>query len=71
VTKEPITVQEEESVVMKVVSAQLRSLIEKDANRDNEVIQAKINEANLAKENEILRKNIEAVKQKHKWIWLK
>jgi hypothetical protein len=64
VTKEPITVQEEESVVMKVVSAQLRSLIEKDANRDNEVIQAKINEANLAKENEILRKNIEAVKQK-------
>jgi len=64
VTKEPITVQEEESVVMKVVSAQLRSLIEKDANRDNEVIQAKINEANLAKENEILRKNLEAVKQK-------
>ena len=64
VTKEPITVQEEESVVMKVVSAQLRSLIEKDAIRDNEVIQAKINEANLAKENKILRKNIEAVKQK-------
>jgi hypothetical protein len=28
VTKEPITVQEEESVVMKVVSAQLRTLIE-------------------------------------------
>ena len=64
VTKEPITVQEEESVVMKVVSAQLRSLIEKDAIRDKEVIQEKINEANLAKENEILRKNIEAVKQK-------
>jgi hypothetical protein len=64
VTKEPITVQEEESVAMKVVSAQLRSLIEKDANRDNEVIQAKINKANLAKENEILRKNLEAVKQK-------
>jgi hypothetical protein len=64
VTKKPITVQEEESVVMKVISAQLQSIVEKDAIRANEAIQTKINEANLAMENETLRKNIEAVERK-------